>query len=140
MSTMPETVGRDSRLRDVQRLLVDNLPIVLSIVFVALFVATDIVNGRRRTVPDRRSVSTTFLYACPLALIAAGQTLVMLTAGVDLSVATTATAGAYAVAWQGANGAFAGIAFALAVGLGIGLVNGVGIGIFRVNPLVMTLG
>ena len=142
MSTMPETVGGPGRLRELQRMLVDNPPIVLTFVFIALFVATDIVNRAQVGEPflTAQSVSTTFLYACPLATIAAGQTLVMLTAGVDLSVATTATAGAYAVAWQGSNGAVAGIAFALAVGLGIGLVNGVGVGIFRVNPLVMTLG
>jgi ribose transport system permease protein len=142
VSTIPETAGGPGRLRELQRMLVDNPPIVLTFVFIALFVATDIVNRAQVGEPflTAQSVSTTFLYACPLAMIAAGQTLVMLTAGVDLSVATTATAGAYAVAWQGSNGAAAGIGFALLVGLGIGLVNGVGVGIFRVNPLVMTLG
>jgi ribose transport system permease protein len=127
MTVAPETAGDPGRLRELQRVLVDNPPIVLTVVFVALFVATDIVNRAQVGEPflTAQSVSTTFLYACPLAMIAAGQTLVMLTAGVDLSVATTATAGAYAVAWQGAN---------------IGLVNGIGVGIFRVNPLVMTLG
>jgi len=68
------------------------------------------------------------------------QTLVMLTGGVDLSVAFTATAAAFATAWQGGNGTTQGILAGLAVGLGIGLANGIGIGIFRVNPLIMTLG
>ena len=73
-------------------------------------------------------------------MIAAGQTLVMLTGGVDLSVAFTATAAAFATAWQGGNGTVDGILAGLAVGLGIGLVNGIGVGVFRVNPLIMTLG
>ena len=62
--------------------------------FVGLFVTTDIINraqnGHAFLTP--KQVSTTFLYAAVLGLIAAGQTLVMLTGGVDLSVATTATA------------------------------------------------
>ena len=56
---------------------------------------TDIVNraqnGHAFLTP--KQFSTTFLYAAVLGLIAAGQTLVMLTGGVDLSVATTATRG-----------------------------------------------
>jgi ribose transport system permease protein len=80
------------------------------------------------------------LYAAVLGLIAAGQTLVMLTGGVDLSVATTATAGAFMISSYGTHGAAVAIAVALAVGLGIGLVNGIGVAVFRVNPLIMTLG
>src|SRR5438128_10732695 len=64
----------------------------------------------------------------------------MLTAGVDLSVATTATAAAFMVSRVGSHGAAAAIAVALAVGLVIGLVNGIGIAVFRVNALIMTLG
>jgi ribose transport system permease protein len=85
-------------------------------------------------------VSTTFLYAAVLGLIAAGQTLVMLTGGVDLSVATTATASAFTVSRFGQHGAATAILLALGVGLVIGLVNGIGIAIFRVNALIMTLG
>ena len=48
-----------------------------------------------------------------LGLIAAGQTLVMLTGGVDLSVATTATAAAFTVSRFGEHGAATAIALAL---------------------------
>jgi ribose transport system permease protein len=120
----------------------DNPAAVLSLVFLALFVATDIVNrsqeGKAFLTP--KQVSTTFLYAAVLGLIAAGQTLVMLTGGVDLSVATTATAGAFMVSSYGTHGAFVAIVVALGIGLGIGLVNGIGIAVFRVNALIMTLG
>ena len=72
--------------------------------------------------------------------MAAGQTLVMLTGGVDLSVATTATTGAFMISSYATDGAAKAIAVALLAGLGIGIVNGIGVAIFRVNPLIMTLG
>jgi ribose transport system permease protein len=65
---------------------------------------------------------------------------VMLTGGVDLSVATTATAGAFAVSRFGTEGSAKAILIALVIGLGIGLVNGIGVALFRVNALIMTLG
>jgi ribose transport system permease protein len=72
--------------------------------------------------------------------MAAGQTLVMLTGGVDLSVATTATTGAFMISSYATDGAAKAIGMALLAGLAIGLVNGIGVAIFRVNPLIMTLG
>ena len=126
----------------IRRLFAENPAVVLSLVFVGLFLITDIINrvqnGHAFLTP--KQLSTTFLYAAVLGLIAAGQTLVMLTAGVDLSVATTATAAAFTVSRFGSQGAATAIALALGVGLVIGLVNGIGIAIFRVNGLIMTLG
>ena len=93
---MTTTPVPETRRIEVRRLLGDNPAIVLTFVFVGLFIATDIVNrvqsGHAFATP--KQLSTTFLYAAVLGLIAAGQTLVMLTGGVDLSVATTATAAA----------------------------------------------
>jgi ribose transport system permease protein len=125
-----------------RRLFGDNPAAVLTLVFVGLFVATDIINRAQGdgAFLTPKQVSTTFLFAAVLGLIAAGQTLVMLTGGVDLSVATTATAGAFMISRFGTHGSTAAIGVTLAVGLGIGLVNGIGIGIFRVNALIMTLG
>jgi ribose transport system permease protein len=126
----------------VRRTLVDNPALVLTFVFVALFVATDIVNRAQsgEAFITGRQVSTTFLYAAILGLIAAGQTLVMLTAGVDLSVATTATTGAFMISSFAQDGTAVAILAALGAGLGIGLINGIGVAIFRVNALIMTLG
>jgi ribose transport system permease protein len=142
MTVAPEAAGRAGRLRAVHQFLADTPVVVLVGVLVLLFVVTDIVN--RNDVGDPfitwNQLSTTFLVAAPLGMIAAGQTLVMLTGGVDLSVAFTATAAAFAASWQGANGQVEGIVAGLLVGLGIGLANGIGVGIFRVNPLIMTLG
>ncbi len=138
MTTVPRPVWRP----DLRRLLGDNPAIVLTLVFVALFLSTDIVNRVQEgeAFLTLKQVSTTFLFAAVLGLIAAGQTLVMLTGGVDLSVATTATAGAFMISRFGTHGSTAAIVLALGVGLGIGLVNGIGVAVFRVNALIMTLG
>jgi ribose transport system permease protein len=120
----------------------DNPAIPLAFVFVALFVATDIVNRAQegKAFLTLTQVSTTLLYGAILGLIAAGQTLVMLTGGVDLSVATTATAAAFMISSYGTHGWVPAVLIALGVGLGIGLVNGIGVALFRVNALIMTLG
>ena len=44
MTAMPEALERESRLRGVQRFLVDNPVVVLVGVLVLLFVLTDVVN------------------------------------------------------------------------------------------------
>ncbi len=85
--------------------------------------------------------ASTIRTATPLALLAACQTLVMLTAGIDLSVATIATMAAFVMATQSAaEGDAVAVLLAILVGAAMGLLNGVGIGIFRVQPLIMTLG
>ena len=99
MTSAPQAVEPRTRGRDLRRLFADNPVVVLTLVFVGLFVATDIVNRVQSSEAflTPRQVSTTFLYAAILGLMAAGQTLVMLTGGVDLSVATTATTGAFMI-------------------------------------------
>jgi ribose transport system permease protein len=132
----------ERRVDVLRRVLADNPAIALALVFVGLFVVTDVVNRAQsgEAFLTLTQISTTFLYAAPLALLAGGQTLVMLTGGVDLSVATTATAAAFLTSGTAGHGTAAAILFAIAIGLVIGLVNGIGIAIFRVNPLIMTLG
>jgi ribose transport system permease protein len=85
-------------------------------------------------------ISNTILFAAPLGIVAAGQTLVMLTGGIDLSVATVMTASAYIAASQSGFGTTRAVLLAVAVGLVVGAVNGLGVAVFRVQPLVMTLG
>lgn len=79
------------------------------------------------------------LFAVPIGILAAGQTTLMLTGGIDLSIAMIATASAYVTANQSPEGAAIAIVLGLVVGLIAGTVNGVGVGVFRVNPLIMTL-
>ncbi|WP_374397568.1 ABC transporter permease [Tabrizicola sp.] len=80
-------------------------------------------------------------FAIPLAMLAACQTLTMLTGGIDLSVGTVATIAAYLTATLAPmTGVPPAIAIALAAAVVIGLVNGFGVAICRVHPLIMTLG
>jgi|HubBroStandDraft_4_1064222.scaffolds.fasta_scaffold124339_2 ribose transport system permease protein len=85
-------------------------------------------------------LSNALLFAAPLAIMGAGQTLVMLTGGIDLSVASVATGSAYLLATNASSGDFTALAIALALGLVVGIVNGLGVALLRVQPLVMTLG
>src|SRR5205085_5936926 len=64
----------------------------------------------------------------------------ILTGGIDLSVAGTATAAAYLMAGLGGRGAGTAVALTLLLGVLIGAINGVGVGVFAVQPLIMTLG
>jgi len=79
--------------------------------------------------------------AVPLAILAGCQTLTMLTGGIDLSVGAVASMSGFLVATLvGPQGLPVAILVALlAAGLA-GLVTGIGVGIFRVHPLIMTLG
>jgi ribose transport system permease protein len=107
-------------------------------VLVALVVANGLIDRNFLTLSQLRN---TLLVTAPLALLAGGQTLCMLTGGIDLSVAMTATAAAYVTGVQSADGsAVLAIAAGLLVGVVVGLVNGLAIGVFKVNPLIMTLG
>jgi ribose transport system permease protein len=86
-------------------------------------------------------LSTTIRFAIPLAILAGAQTLTMLTKGIDLSVAAVASMAAYVISTQAPEqGVPIAIALALVAAMLAGLVSGIGVGIFRVHPLIMTLG
>ncbi|MEZ4657712.1 MAG: ABC transporter permease [Caldilineaceae bacterium] len=92
--------------------------------------------------PNYLSVSgarNTLLQAAPLGILAGAQTILMLTGGIDLSVTMIATGSAYVAANQSPNGALIAIGLGIVVGLIAGSANGVGVSLFRVNPLIMTL-
>ncbi len=86
-------------------------------------------------------LGNTIKFAIPLAMLAACQTLTMLTGGIDLSAAVVATFAGFVVSTiTPLYGAPIGIAVALGVAVVVGLANGVGIAFARVHPLIMTLG
>ena len=79
--------------------------------------------------------------AVPLAILAGAQTLAMLTGGIDLSVGAVASMSGFVVATLvGGPGLGVAILIALALAALAGLFTGIGVGIFRVHPLIMTLG
>lgn len=80
--------------------------------------------------------------AAIMGIAAAGQTLVVIGGGIDLSIAGVITFTAIIVplvspAWD-ASGLF-GIAATLAMALSAGVLNGLGIAFLRVHPLILTL-
>ncbi len=86
-------------------------------------------------------LANTLLFAAPLGLLAGGETLLLLTGGIDLSIAAVATGAAYLLSSNtAAIGTPAALLLGLALGVLIGLLNGVGVAVFGVQPLVMTLG
>jgi len=80
--------------------------------------------------------------AIPLAILAGCQTLTMLTGGIDLSVGAVASMAGFITATlvNTPGGVPVAIAVALTAAVLAGLLNGIGVGVFRVHPLIMTLG
>jgi ribose transport system permease protein len=111
--------------------------LVLTGVLITVIALTVLVEPNYLSVASLRN---TLLIAVPLAIMAGGQTLAMLTGGIDLSVAITATGAAYVAGNQSPEGAVVAILLGLGVGLATGAVNGIGVGVFKVNPIIMTLG
>jgi len=79
--------------------------------------------------------------AIPLSILAACQTITFLTGGIDLSVGAVASmTGFFVATLVGHLGLGPSLAIALAAAALAGLITGIGVGVFRVHPLIMTLG
>jgi ribose transport system permease protein len=132
------TEGPEARIRAAQRWLADRPVVVLAAILLLLMLLTNSVSPGFFA---PKSLSTTVTLAAIYGIIAAGQTLVIFTGGIDLSIANTASAGGYIMATYALHhNTVSAVAVGLAVGLVVGLVNGIGVGVFRVQPLIMTLG
>ena len=122
----------------VRRFMADYPLVPLVVLLVLLIVILELV---RPGIVNERWLANTIKFAIPLAMLAGCQTMTMLTGGIDLSVGTVATMSAFILATQvPIHGAEAAILISLVPAVLIGLANGIGVGIFRVHPLVMTLG
>ena len=134
-ATSPEQAPLGRRIK---RFMSDYPLVPLLILLVLLVLALNIIQPG---ILNQRWVANTVKFAIPLALLAGCQTMTMLTGGIDLSVGTAATMAAFIVATQGAiHDPATAMLMALVPALCIGFVNGIGIGVFRVHPLIMTLG
>jgi ribose transport system permease protein len=132
-ATVSEPLGR--RLR---RLMSDQ-PLIPLIILLILLVA--ILQILRPGIVNERWIANTIKFAIPLAILAGCQTMTMLTGGIDLSVSTVATMAAFITATQAvAHAPAVAMLIALVPAILIGCANGIGVGIFRVHPLIMTLG
>lgn len=123
-----ETWRRTFRDRPIIPLI--GLLVVLSVAFVLVSPSSFSTN----------TIGLTLRAAIPLAIFAGAQTLAMLTGGIDLSVGAVASMAGFLMAALvvdlGEPGAFA---IALIAATAAGLVTGIGVGVFRVHPLIMTL-
>jgi ribose transport system permease protein len=134
---MTVAVDRPSLLVRAGRTLRDN-PVIALVILLLLLVA--VLQVMRPGIVNERWIGNTVKFAIPLAMLAACQTLTMLTGGIDLSAGTAATVSAFVVATQTPNlGEGGAIVVALVPAVLIGLANGVGVALFRVHPLIMTL-
>lgn len=134
MTAMPEI----SALTRLSRFLGRNPMIPLVVLLLGLVVALEIL---RPGIVNERWIANTVKFAIPLAMLAACQTLTMLTGGIDLSAAIVATIVAFVMATQVPQlGVPLAIAVSLVPALLIGLLNGVGVAFFQVHPLIMTMG
>lgn len=124
------------RLQQTARYFATHPHLVLIAVLVILILITGAIRPSYLSFTGLRNSA---LFAVPIGIMAAGQTMLMLTGGIDLSVAMIATGAAYVAANQSPNGAAIAIIAGLVVGLVAGAANGLGVGVFRVNPLIMTL-
>ena len=131
------------------RLLRDNPMIPLVAFLLLLIIALEImrpgivmpIRAGRDGIISAFWVGNLIKFAIPLSMLAACQVLTMLTAGIDMSVGIVATVSAFVCATLSTVwGVAPAVVVALGCGLAVGLVNGFGVGIVRVHPLIMTLG
>ena len=132
----PPEASPESRVVTSMRWLAARPTLVLIGVLIVLILITTAIEPNYLSVTGLRN---TAVFAVPIGILAAGQTILMLTAGIDLSVAMIATGAAYVAANRSPSGAVGAILLGLLVGVVAGSANGIGVGVFRVNPLIMTL-
>jgi ribose transport system permease protein len=136
--TAEARIERRPRMSMVRNLFRDEPVIPLSVLLLALVVVIElgdpgIVNPSWVAVILRQSV--------PLAILAGCQVLTMLTGGIDLSVGAVASMAGFVTATLiNSWGLPVAIVVPLVVAALVGLITGIGVGIFRVHPLIMTLG
>jgi ribose/xylose/arabinose/galactoside ABC-type transport system permease subunit len=130
----------------VRRLIVETGPLLVLLALIAFLWIT---TPRFRSAT---SLALLGLEAAALGIVAAGQTYVILTGGIDLSVEATVSfsgviaailiAGTNIAGGQIAEGIPAVIAvlIAVAAGLGVGLLQGIVITALKINPFIVTLG
>ncbi len=134
----PATRNRWLTATEWRRMFRDRPMIPLLVLLAFLVIASDIV---RPGVVGPDWIGIILKAAVPLAILSACQSLTMLTGGIDLSVGAVGSMAGFVVASLVTGpGTGVGVLVALLCAALAGLVTGVGVGVFRVHPLIMTLG
>ena len=103
----------------------------------ALYIITGLLDSYNFSIP---AIGNIFYLGAALGLLAAGQTICMLTGGIDLSLAMIATGAAFIVSVKSSSGLVVALSLALLYCIVIGAINGLAVGLLGMNPLIMTLG
>src|SRR6185369_17146793 len=120
------------------RRIIRDQPIIPLLILLAVLVA--VLELAKPGIVSGNWLATTIRAATPLAILAGCQTMAMLTGGIDLSVGAVASMAGFVVAsLVNGPGLWVGLAVALTAALLAGLLTGVGVGIFRVHLLIMSL-
>ena len=106
-------------------------------ILIGLFLLTSFIDPYLFSIP---AVGVTFALAAPLGLLAAGQTICMLTGGIDLSLAMIAAGAAFIVSVKSPSGTLNALLWGALFCIVVGSINGLAVGLFGMNPLIMTLG
>jgi ribose transport system permease protein len=115
------------------------LAIPVYVILVLLLIVTSILSPTFRSIDNMTNVVS---QVAPLAIVAIGQTIVLLLAGIDLSVGSIISLSTVIMALLSASGPFGlvgSILLCLLAGALIGLANGIGVVKFNIPPLIMTL-
>jgi len=121
------------------RALLRDRPIIPLVGLLVLLVAAIAVAQPTSVTPSWAGVM--IRQAIPLSLLAACQTITFLTGGIDLSVGAVASMTGFLVATLvGHQGLAAAIVIAMIAAALAGAITGIGVGVFKVHPLIMTLG
>lgn len=135
---MPPRKGVDSVLQG-SALKHAKLALPVYIVLLVLLIVTSILSPTFRSADN---IVNILAQVAPLAIVAIGQTIVLLLGGIDLSVGSVISLATVVMALGSANGPFGlagSIMLCLAIGVLVGWINGVGIVRFHIPPLIMTL-
>ncbi|PKW11548.1 monosaccharide ABC transporter membrane protein, CUT2 family [Streptomyces sp. 1222.5] len=113
--------------------------LAILVVFLVMIAATQAGNSQFLS---EQGIKDLLLNATILVLVATGQSLVVITRNVDLSVGSTLGISAFAAGsyLQGGGNAVVAILLAVLLGIGFGLLNGLLVSLGQVPALVVTLG
>jgi ribose transport system permease protein len=120
------------------RFLARGINFVLPILIVFLAAVTAILEPRFLSASNLENLSRQLV---PLTVAAVGQCFVVISGGLDLSIAAVMSlAGVGGILLMNRYGVPVGIGAMIAIGMICGLANGILIGFFRATPLIVTLG
>lgn len=111
------------------------------VVFLTMVILYVVLYSRQYGAPGQFEISAIVNTSLPLAFVGIGQTIVVLTKGIDLSVGgLVSLTGAFAAVYMVTQGDIVWVVIAtLAIGAGAGLVNGLLVGVGRLQPIIVTI-